>query len=154
MLFRSSWTLQCFPLLPGSVFKIRLPLVGLAFSKVCYTDLRPIPNAAPLMCRTKLDTVRQPITWSPHLPYILEPTFACIFLFLEQFSPQVSLNFQESILYSALYCFVLCWAVLYCIILYCIAYRKRNLKAPQFLKIERYTQRLSHRVCMGDRGSR
>ena len=27
---------------------------------------------------------------------------------------------------------------------------RANLKAPQFLKIERYAQRLSHRVCMGD----
>ena len=44
-----------------------------------------------------------------HLPYIHESTFARIFLvFLEQFSPPASLNFPESILHSALYCFVLC----------------------------------------------
>ena len=30
---------------------------------------------------------------------------------------------------------------------------RANLKAPQFLKIERYAQRLSHRVCTGDGGS-
>jgi len=30
---------------------------------------------------------------------------------------------------------------------------RANLKAPQFLKIERYAQRLSHRVCMRDGGS-
>ena len=34
--------------------------------------------------------------------------FARIFLFLEQFSPQASLNSKESILSSALYCIVLC----------------------------------------------
>ena len=28
-----------------------------------------------------------------------------------------------------------------------------NLSAPQFLKLERYAQSLSHRVCMGDGGS-
>ena len=46
---------------------------------------------------------QEPITWSLHLPYILESTFAHIFLFLEQFSPQASLNSRESILYSAHY---------------------------------------------------
>ena len=76
----------------------------------------------------------EPITWSLHLPYILEPTFARIFLFLEQFSPKASLNFQESILYSALYCVGLCCAVLYCIILYCIAYSKRKSKSPAVSK--------------------
>ena len=30
---------------------------------------------------------------------------------------------------------------------------RANLKAPQFLKIDRYAQRLSHSVCMGDGGS-
>ena len=60
------------------------------------------------------------MTWSLHLPYILEPAFVHIFLFLEKFSPQASLNFQESILYSALHCFVLCWAVLCCVALYYI----------------------------------
>ena len=30
---------------------------------------------------------------------------------------------------------------------------RANLKAPQFLKIERYAQSLVHRVCMGDGGS-
>ena len=49
----------------------------------------------------------EPITWSLHLTYILESTFARIFLFLEQFSPHASLKSQESILYSALYCVVL-----------------------------------------------
>ena len=49
----------------------------------------------------------------------------------EQFSPQASLNSQESILYSALccivlYCVELCCAVSYCIILYCIAYSARQ----------------------------
>ena len=48
----------------------------------------------------------EPITWSVHLPYILESTFASIFLFLEQFSSQASLNSQESVFYSALYCAV------------------------------------------------
>ena len=44
-----------------------------------------------------------------HLPYIHESTFTRIILvFLEQFSPPASLNFQESILHSALYCFVFC----------------------------------------------
>ena len=57
---------------------------------------------------------QEPITWSLHLPYILESTFGRIFLFLEQFSPQASLNSQESILYSALYCVV----VLYFTLLY------------------------------------
>ena len=38
--------------------------------------------------------------------------------------------------------------------LHCIEYIVRaNLKVPQFLKIERYVQRLSYRVCMGDDGS-
>ena len=40
---------------------------------------------------------QEPITRSLHLPYILESTFARIFLFLEQFSPQASLNSQESV---------------------------------------------------------
>ena len=37
--------------------------------------------------------------------------------------------------------------------LHCIEYIVRaNLKVPQFLKIERYPQWFSHRVCMGDGG--
>ena len=103
----------------------------------------------------KFDPTQEPITRSLHLH------LARIFLFLEQFSPQPSLNSQESILYSAsiVLCFVeLCFAVLYYIVLYhglltvwnilCA-----NLRTPQFLQIERYAQRLSHRVCMGDGGS-
>ena len=35
---------------------------------------------------------QEPITRSLHLPYIFESTFARIFLFLEQFSPQASLT--------------------------------------------------------------
>ena len=54
---------------------------------------------------------QEPITRSLHLPYILESTFARIFLFLEQFSPQASLNSQESILYGALYCVVLLYYI-------------------------------------------
>ena len=78
-------------------------------------------------------------------PYIFESTF----LFLEQSSPQASLNFHCNVL-----CFVeLCCAVLYCIILHCMAYSARESRSPQFLKIKRYAQRLSHRVCMGDEGS-
>ena len=50
---------------------------------------------------------QEPITRSLHLPYILESTFAGIFLFLERFSPLSSLNSQESILHGALYCVVL-----------------------------------------------
>ena len=44
---------------------------------------------------------------SPIFPS-LESTFARIFLLLERFSPQVSLNSQKSILYGALYSVVLC----------------------------------------------
>ena len=36
---------------------------------------------------------QEPITRSLHLPYILESTFARIFLFLEQFSPQFHPSF-------------------------------------------------------------
>ena len=51
-----------------------------------------------------------------------------------------------------LFCVKLCCAVSYCIIF--VQHKVRaNLKAPQFLKIERYAQSLSHRVCMGDGGS-
>ena len=50
----------------------------------------------------QMGSCQEPITRSLHLPYILESTFARIFLFLEQFSHQVSLNSQESILCSAL----------------------------------------------------
>ena len=56
---------------------------------------------------------QEPITWSLHLPYIIESTFAHIFLSLDQFSPQASLNFQESTLYNVLHCVVLCCIVLY-----------------------------------------
>ena len=63
---------------------------------------------------------QEPITRSLHLPYILESTFARIFLFLEQFSPQASLNSQESILYTAVYCAVFCWVVFCCVVLYYI----------------------------------
>ena len=66
-----------------------------------------------------LNSKQEPITRSLHLPYILESAFARIFLFLEQFSPQASLNSQESILYSALYCVVLSCGVLCFIVLYC-----------------------------------
>ena len=52
--------------------------------------------------------MQEPITRSLHLPYILESTFARIFVFLEQFLTQTSFNSKESILYSALYCIVLC----------------------------------------------
>ena len=89
---------------------------------------------------------------SPIYPWV---NLARIFLFLEQLAPQASLNSKESILYSALYCFVLSCVVLCRIVLYCTVWHivRANLKAPQFLKIESYTQRLSHRVCMGDGGS-
>ena len=46
----------------------------------------------------------------------VQSTFARIFLFLEQFSLQASLNSRESILYSALYCVVFCSVVLCCIV--------------------------------------
>ena len=52
-------------------------------------------------------------------------------------SPRASLNSQESILYSPLYCVVfveLCCAALYCIILYCIAYSARKSKSPAVSK--------------------
>ena len=45
---------------------------------------------------------------------------------------------------------MLCRIVLYCTVLHIV---RENLEVPQFLKIERYVQRLSHRVCMGDGGS-
>ena len=79
----------------------------------------------------KFDPTQEPITRSLHLH------LARIFLFLEQFSPQPSLNSQESILYSAsiVLCFVeLCCAVLYCIILYCIAYSVCESKSPAVSK--------------------
>ena len=50
-------------------------------------------------------------------------------LFLEQFSSQASLNFQESILHSVLHC-----AVLYCTILYCIVYSAHESKSPSVSK--------------------
>ena len=49
---------------------------------------------------------------------ILYSALYCIVLcwvFLEQFSPQAGLDYQESILYSALFCIVLCWVVLCCV---------------------------------------
>ena len=54
-----------------------------------------------------------------------------------------------------LFCVTLCCAVLCRIVLYCTVEHivHANLKVPQFLKIERYAQRLTHRVCMGDGGS-
>ena len=45
---------------------------------------------------------------------------------------------------------MLCRIVLYCTVLHIV---RESLEVPQFLKIERYAQRLSHRVCMGDGGS-
>ena len=88
-----------------------------------------------IWCCLGLIPLRQePITRSLHLPYILESTFARIFLFLEQFSPQASLNSKESILYSALYCIVLCWVVLCCVVLYCIAYCARQSESPTVSK--------------------
>ena len=63
---------------------------------------------------------------------ILESTCARIFLYLEQFSPQASLNSRESILYTALYCVVLSCVVLCCIVLYCTVWHKvrANLRVP------------------------
>ena len=54
-----------------------------------------------------------------------------------------------------MYCVVLSCVVLCRIVVYCTVWHivRGNLRAPQFLKIERYAQRLSHRVCMGDGGS-
>ena len=54
-----------------------------------------------------------------------------------------------------MYCFVLSCVVLCRVVLFCTVWHivRVNLKAPQFLKIERYAQRLSHRVCMGNGGS-
>ena len=54
--------------------------------------------------------------------------------------------------FIVLFCVKLCCAVSYCIILYCIAYSARQSKSPQFLKIERYAQRLTQGY-MGDGGS-
>ena len=68
---------------------------------------------------------------------MLESTFARIFLFLEQFSPQASLNFQESILYSVLHC-----VVLYCTILYCIVYSVRESKSPAVSKNRKISAKL------------
>ena len=63
---------------------------------------------------------QEPITWSLHLPYILESPFARIFLFLGQSSPQASLNSQESILYSV-WCGVVSYGMVwYGVMLWCI----------------------------------
>ena len=45
---------------------------------------------------------------------------------------------------------VLCRIELYCTVWHIV---RANLRVPQFLKIERYAQRLSQRFCMGDGGS-
>ena len=80
---------------------------------------------------------QEPITRSLHLPYIFESTFARIFLFLDQFLPQVSLNSQERILCIVVCCVVLFWVMLCCIILYCVAYSTREPKSPAVCKKNR-----------------
>ena len=97
---------------------VLFPILGKNFST--WRKLNLVDNSAVVLAQ-------EPITWSLHLPYILESGFARIVLFLflffyfflfffyfffyfhlEQFSPQASLKSRESILYSALYCVVLC----------------------------------------------
>lgn len=67
---------------------------------------------------SRRDCRQEPITWSLYLRYILESTF----LFLEQCSPQASINSQENILYCVVCCVVLCYGVLYYIVLCSIEY--------------------------------